>query len=156
MPFEDLIAQYLDGPRLLREAIRGMSPDQIDAVPVPGTWSTRQVICHIADFEPVYADRIKRVIAEDRPRMMSGDPDQFAARLAYDRRDIAVELDLIETCRKHVASILRAIPADAFERVGVHSRDGDLSVVTLLRRVTGHIPHHAEFIARKRAALGLG
>ncbi len=156
MPFDELIAEYLDGPRLLREAIRGMSPAQIDAAPVPGQWSTRQVICHISDFEPVYADRIKRVIAEDRPKMMSGDPDQFAAHLAYDKRDIAVELDLIEACRKHVASILKAIPQDAFERVGVHSRDGDLSVVTLLRRVTGHIPHHAEFIARKRAALGLG
>jgi hypothetical protein len=155
MPFDDLIAAYLDGPRLLREAIRGMSPSAIDAAPVPGAWSTRQVICHISDFEPVYADRIKRVIAEDRPQMMSGDPDQFAARLAYGGRDIAVELDLIETCRKHVASILKAIPEEAFERVGVHSRDGDLSLVTLLKRVTGHIPHHAEFIAQKRSALGL-
>lgn len=155
MPPAELIAEYLQGPQLLRDAMLGMSPAQVDAAPVPGKWSTRQIVCHIADFEPVYADRIKRVIAEDRPQMMSGDPDLFAARLAYGERDIETELQLIEACRKHVASILKTLPAEAFERVGVHSRDGDLTVTTLLKRVTNHIPHHAKFIAEKRAALGI-
>jgi len=155
MPQDELIDEYLQGPKLLRDALRGMSPAQIDAAPVPGKWSTRQIVCHISDFEPVYADRMKRVVAEDRPQMMSGDPDQFAARLAYGARDIEVELDLIEACRKHVASILKALPAEAFERVGLHSRDGELTLTTLLRRVTNHVPHHAKFIAEKRAALGM-
>jgi hypothetical protein len=153
MAFEELISQYVNGAAELRKAIAGMMPAQIDAAPIPGQWSTRQIICHISDFEPVYADRIKRVIAEDRPTLMSGDPDQFAARLAYPQRDIAIELDLIEVVRKHLASILRTLPAESFQRVGVHSRDGDLSLETLLRRITNHVPHHAAFIAKKRQAL---
>jgi uncharacterized damage-inducible protein DinB len=83
-----LIEQYLDGPRQLREAIAGMTDEQMNAAPVPGKWSTRQVICHIADFEPVYADRMKRALAEDEPTIFGGDPDAFAASLAYDQRDI--------------------------------------------------------------------
>ena len=60
----DLIDDYLAGPQLLRQAVAGMSPEQLLARPVRGKWSTLEVICHLADFEIVYADRIKRVIAE--------------------------------------------------------------------------------------------
>ena len=149
-----LIADYLAGPAALRQAIQGMTPAQLNAAPIPGKWSTRQVICHIADFEPVYADRIKRVIAEDEPLLMSGDPDQFAAKLAYDQRDLETELQLIEIVRRHLADILRTLPAETFQRAGKHSRDGLLTIETLLSRITGHIPHHVQTIAEKRTALG--
>lgn len=148
-----LIDDYLNGPALLREAIAGMTPEQIDAAPIPGKWSTRQVICHIADFEPVYADRMKRVIAEDNPTMFGGDPDVFAARLAYDARDIADELQLIDATRRHTAAILRTLPAETFQRTGNHSADGPISLETLLSRITGHIPHHITFIEEKWQAL---
>ena len=40
-----------------------MTDAQIDAAPVPGTWSTRQLICHLADFEPYVA--AQRLAARD-------------------------------------------------------------------------------------------
>ena len=79
----NLTDDYLAGPQLLRQAVAGMSPEQFVARPIPGKWSTLEVICHLADFEIVYTDRIKRVIAEDQPTLFGGDPDLFAARLAY-------------------------------------------------------------------------
>ena len=154
MSHEPLIADYLAGPVALRQAIQGMTPAQLNSAPIPGKWSTRQVICHIADFEPVYADRIKRVIAEDEPLLLSGDPDQFAAKLAYDQRDLETELQLIEVVRRHLAGILRTLPVKTFQRAGKHSHDGLLTIETLLTRITGHIPHHVKTIAEKRAALG--
>jgi uncharacterized damage-inducible protein DinB len=148
-----LIQSYLAGPAELRSAIAGMSPAQIDAAPVPGKWSTRQVICHIADFEPVYADRMKRVIAENEPTMFGGDPDVFAAKLAYAERDIEEELNLIEAVRRHVARILKTLPDEAFQRRGIHSEAGPRTLEKLLASVTNHIPHHVKFIEEKRAAL---
>ena len=62
--------------------------DQLDRTPVPGKWSIRQVVCHIADFEPIYADRMKRVLVEDNPTMFGGDPDVFAAGLHYEKRGV--------------------------------------------------------------------
>jgi hypothetical protein len=153
MSHADLIASYLSGPKQLRDAIAGMTPAQIDAAPIPGKWSTRQIICHLSDFEPVYADRMKRVIAEDNPPLRGGDPDVFAAKLAYDARDIEEELSLIEAVRNHTARILKTLPDDVFQRTGIHSSDGPLTLETLLKRITGHIPHHVKFIAEKRQAL---
>lgn len=149
----DLIQQYLAGPQLLRDALAGMTAEAIDAAPIPGKWSTRQVVCHIADFEPVYADRMKRVIAEHEPTLFGGDPDVFAARLAYARRDIDEELQLIESVRKHVGRILQSVDPADFQRRGMHAEAGPLTLEKLLSTITGHIPHHARFIQEKRAAL---
>lgn len=153
MNHADLIDQYLAGPEQLRSAIQGMTPEQINASPVPGKWSTRQVICHLADFEPVYADRIKRALAEDEPTIFGGDPDAFAACLAYQQRDIEVELQMIAAIRQHMARILRTLTPDAFQRKVNHSEAGPLTMEQLLVNITNHIPHHVRFIERKRAAL---
>jgi uncharacterized damage-inducible protein DinB len=150
-----VIDDYLAGPRKLRDAIAGMTPDQLDAHPIPGKWSTKQVVCHIADFEPVYLDRMKRVIAENDPSFFSGDPDLFAARLAYDQREVEVELDLIEATRRHMGAILRSLQPSDFQRTGNHSEAGVVTLEKLLTNITGHIPHHIKFIDQKRAALGV-
>jgi uncharacterized damage-inducible protein DinB len=150
-----LIDQYLAGPGLLRRAVAGMTPEQLLARPIAGKWSTQEVVCHLAEYEPIYADRMKRVIALEEPELLKGDPALFAARLAYDQRDVQEELSLIELTRKQMARILRTLKADDFARSGRHSRDGALTLKDLLERVTGHIPHHLQFIQEKRRAIGL-
>ena len=153
MALEALLEDYITGPQKLRQAVTGMTAAEWDARPVAGKWSTREVVCHLADCEPVYADRMKRVIAEDRPTIFALDPDAFAARLAYAARDMDEELALIEATRRHMVRILRTLPADAFQRTAVHSVDGPITLETLLQRITKHIPHHIRFIEEKRAAL---
>jgi hypothetical protein len=86
--------------------------------------------------------------------MFGGDPDQFAAALAYDARDTQEELALIEACRREMTRILRALPETAFQRRGIHSEAGPLTLQQLLTSVTNHIPHHVGFIQEKRRALG--
>jgi len=153
MNFDTLLEQYLAGPNLLRRAIAGMKKEQLLARPIPGKWSTQQVVCHLADYEPIYADRMKRVIALEEPELLKGDPQQFAARLAYDHRDIEEELAIIEWTRKQMARILRALTPADFQRRGGHSRDGVLTLEILLQRITDHIPHHIRFIEEKRRAM---
>src|SRR5262249_10821070 len=126
-----LIDNYLTGVAALRGAVAGLSRDQLRARPVPGKWSTLEVVCHIADFEPVYADRMKRVIAEERPTLLGADEKRFAAALAYHERDLDEELDIVERTRKQMARILRTLPAAALERIGVHNEAGPLSLAEL-------------------------
>jgi hypothetical protein len=148
-----LIEEYADGPQLLERALDGMSSAEIDRPSPPGKWSTRQIICHLSDFELVYANRIKHVIARDRPALSAGYHDQYAETLAYDRRDLAEERELIGLIRSQMSRILRTLPDAAFERTGVHSVDGPLTLRQLLERITGHIPHHVRFIEAKRQTL---
>src|SRR5438128_8874192 len=95
-----LIDSYLAGPQTLRQAVAGMTREQLLARPVPGKWSTLQVVCHLSDFDPILSDRMKRVIAEDEPTLIGADENHFAANLAYQDRDLEEELTIIETGRK--------------------------------------------------------
>ena len=149
-----LIDDYLSGPALLRQAVAGMTSERLVARPIPGKWSTLEVICHIADFEIVYADRIKWIIAENEPTLFSGDPTEFAARLAYHERNPEEELLLIAMIRQQVARILRTLKTEDFQRRGMHSTSGPITLETLLQRITGHIPHHLRFVEEKKRALG--
>lgn len=156
MIYAAAIEQYLAGPELLRRSITGMTRAQMLAHPIPGKWSTHEVVCHIADYEPIYADRMKRVIALSEPELLKGDPALFAARLAYEQRDVDEELALIDVTRKQMARILRTLEAEDFQRHGVHSRDGSVTLDDLLQRIAAHIPHHVRFIEEKRQALVRG
>ena len=132
-----------------------MTREQLLARPIPGKWSTLQVVCHLADFEPIFADRMKRVIADERPTLLGADENRFAAALAYHQREAEEELAIIEQTRQQMARILRTLPAEAFERIGVHSERGPRTLEQLLTGATNHIPHHVKFIHEKRRALGL-
>lgn len=155
MYHRDLIDRYLSGSDLAARSVTRLTAEQLDAKPIAGKWSTRQVVCHVADFEPIYADRMKRVIAERCPTFFGGDPDTFAAGLAYARREIDIELEMITAVRRHMAAILRELRSDDFQRTGNHSEDGLLTLEQLLVSITDHVPHHVRFIEEKRKALGV-
>jgi uncharacterized damage-inducible protein DinB len=155
MKLAAMIDAYLAGPQALRAAVRGLSREQLVARPVAGKWSTLEVVCHLADFDPILADRMKRVIAEDRPQLLGADEQRFAAALAYHQRDLEEELALIEQTRSQMARILRTLPDEALQRVGVHNERGELTLERLLTITTNHLPHHVRFIHEKRQALGL-
>lgn len=152
---QTLIDQYLDGPKQLRQAVAGMSREQVLAHPIAGKWSTLEVVAHLADFDPILADRMKRVIAEDRPTLLGADENKFAAALAYQDRDLQEELTILELTRSQLARVLKTLPESALQRVGIHNERGPRTLQQLLETTINHIPHHLKFVLEKRQALGL-
>jgi uncharacterized damage-inducible protein DinB len=155
MAHRALLDDYLAGVELLRDAVAGLTREQALARPIPGKWSTLEVVCHLADFEPIYADRIKRVLALNRPLLVSADEEKFARKLAYHERDLGAEVELIALTRRQLAAILRTADDSDWQRAGVHTENGLMTVEQLLAQAVRHIPHHVPFIEEKRRALGL-
>ncbi len=155
MNTDQMIANYSAGPVILRNAVAGMSREQVRARPVEGKWSTLEVICHLSDFEPVFLDRMKAVLASDEPTLFGRDENAFAAKFVYHQRDLDEELALIQACRASMTRILRTLPAADFQRRGIHSEAGPLTLADFLQKSVNHVAHHVKFIHEKRAALGL-
>jgi uncharacterized damage-inducible protein DinB len=150
-----MIDDYLAGIGVLRQAVAGMNREQLLARPVAGKWSTLEVVCHLADFEPIMADRVKRVIALENPMLMGADENSFAQKLAYHDRDLEEELAIVEQTRRQLARILRKQPNDVLGRVGTHSALGPRTLEQLLQGAINHVAHHVKFMHEKRKALGL-
>lgn len=146
---QELLHEYAAGPQHLEQSLKGVTEEQLDHHPIAGAWSIRQVVCHLADSEIVYADRIKRVLAEENPLLFEADPNLFVPRLCGSNRTIEAELNVIKSLRSHMMPILLHLSVPDFQRTGRHSLDGPMTLETLVRRITSHIPHHIAFIRTK-------
>src|SRR5262249_28325663 len=124
------------------KSVAGLTPEQLKARPIPGQWSTLECVCHLADFDPILADRMKRIIATEKPLLLGADEKDFAQALNYHERDVNEELAIIENTRKQMARILGKLPAEALQRQGVHNERGLVTLEQMLAITTKHIPHH--------------
>jgi GNAT superfamily N-acetyltransferase len=148
-----LIADYEAGPDLLGAAVAGMTRDALLARPVPGKWSTLEVVCHVCDSEQFFADRLKRTLALDRPLLVAADPPTYVDAVRYHDRDPDEELALVALTRRQVARLLKRVPAEAWQRTGVHTEGGPVTLRQLILHATRHLKHHLAFIEEKRQAL---
>lgn len=155
MSLESLIDRYAAGADLVQQAVAGMTDEQLQARPVPGKWSTLEVLSHLADFEVIGVDRLTAVIAEDEPTLPVRDEQKYIQRLAYSLRDADEQLQLITLCRRHTTRILRTLTDADVSRRGIHTEAGPLTLDKLLERVINHVEHHVKFIHEKRNALGI-
>jgi hypothetical protein len=148
-----LIARYLAGPALVRDAIAGMDAAQLQARPIEGKMSTHEVVAHVVDSEDGLGGRIRRAIAgEEVPVAMGGHhPD-----LVCDpERDLDADLAVLTAKREQMAAELRALPADGWDLVVIRREDRVMTVRDVLTLMVRHIENHVATIEDKKAALGL-
>jgi len=153
--FEGLITAYLNGPVQLRRVVMDLSQQQLQARPVPGKWSTLEVVCHLVDSEQAWCHRMKRVIAEEKPLLIGYDESRFTAALLYHEQKLEEELALLEGTRRQMARILKCLPESAWARTCIHSERGLMTLEEMVQAEVEHIPHHIRHINEKRKTLGL-
>jgi uncharacterized damage-inducible protein DinB len=149
----DLISAYEKGIEDLRLAVAGMTVEQLRSRLLAGKWSTLEVVCHIADCEQFFADRMKRTLAMDRPLLPGADGFRYPVPLHYQEHDLDEELDLVAVTRRQMARMLRLVVSDAWHRIAVHSESGLVTLRQLLLHATNHLRHHLRFVAEKRAMM---
>jgi uncharacterized damage-inducible protein DinB len=148
-----LVAVYEASIDDLRNAVAGMTVEQFRARPIPGKWSTLEVLCHLADCDQMFADRMKRVLGMNRPLLIGVDPTNFSESLHYQSLEPAEQLALITITRRQMAHVLRQVSEQDWQRCGVHSETGLITLRQILSHAINHQRHHLQFVAEKRAAL---
>jgi len=148
------IDEYEHGGLKLRQAIQGLQREDLLAFPVAGTWSIQQIVLHLADTEGVLTDRMKRIIAEERPTLLSFDETRWTSHLHYHDQSAEDAAALLELMRRQMARVLRALPDDAFDRQGIHNEAGPQRLGEIVRKAASHLDHHLKFIVDKREMLG--
>src|SRR5262249_51102637 len=98
----DLISAYEQGIEELRLAVAGMTVEQLRSRPVTGRWRTLEVVCHVADREQFFADRMKRTLAMDRPPLLGAQGFRHPEPLRYQEHDLELELDVVAVTRRQI------------------------------------------------------
>src|SRR4029078_11594214 len=71
-PPDQHIAQYKSGAGQLVQAIAGLTPDELNAFPVPGTWSIQQIVIHMMDSDLIGSHPLQPVAAGTQPPTLRG------------------------------------------------------------------------------------
>jgi hypothetical protein len=150
---QQLVERYADGYSEVARALEGFPLEGLSARPLPGKWSAREIVQHLADSETISAHRLRKLLAEEKPIIHSYDQEGYAVRLRYNERDHAPALEAFRAARDTTAQILaRMSPAD-WEREGWHTESGRYTAETWLQIYAAHAHNHAAQIRRLREAL---
>ena len=149
-----LIEDYVACSGRLRQAVAGLSREELTARPGPGDWSVLELVIHLTDSDCIAIDRMKRMLTEDEPPLLYADETAYVRQLATHEQSLEDALTLFEVGRRQFARVLRALPDEAFERRGIHNRRGALTVGGSVKDYIGHVDHHLKFLAEKRSRLG--
>src|SRR5207237_3300798 len=121
---ESLVAQYKAGYDEVAESREGFPEEQLSAHPIPGKWSAREVVQHLADSEMNSAIRLRKLLTEDDPQIQGYDQEHYAASLRYNERPIEPALDALRGARATSGQLLDTMSDADWSRAGTHSESG--------------------------------
>ena len=149
----ELIARYSAGYDEVIDALQDFPSELLTAHPLPGKWSAREIVHHLADSESTSAIRLRRLLAEDRPVIQGYDQDQYAIRLRYNEREIEPSLEALRAARATTTQILELMTEADWNREGEHNESGRYTSEDWLQIYAAHAHNHAAQIRRLRDVL---
>jgi hypothetical protein len=147
----ELLERFRRGAELVAVSITGAAGQELDFVPEPGKWSIRTIVSHLCDSEIVGTMRLRRVIAEDDPKLEAFDQDAWSTKLNYASRKPSQALETFRRIRAENYELLKELPESVFDRVGLHSERGPLTLKQLLQGYAEHAESHAAQLRARRS-----
>jgi hypothetical protein len=140
------IATIAAAPRMFRDAVRGLTTDELDTPYREGGWTVRQVIHHMPDSHMNSYCRFKLALTEDEPSI-KGYAEGLWAELADGRTGpVDTSLDLLENLHRRWVILLKSMTEKDFARSFRHSEHGLIRLDSTLMLYDWHSRHHAAHI----------
>lgn len=148
-----LIATYAAGFEVVQQALSGFTPEMLTVNLFEGKWSAAEIVQHLADSEMQSALRLRKLLTEDFPVIYGYDQELYAAKLHYNKRDIAPALTALRGARETSLQLLENLTETNWQRAGWHTEHGVYTIETWLEIYAAHAHNHAEQILLLRAGL---
>ena len=141
-------------PAKLREAVRGLSPAQLDTPYRPDGWTVRQVVHHVPDSHMNAFIRTKLALTEDEPTIKPYDEKRWADLVDARLTPIETSLVLLEAVHERWNHLLRAMTDSDFARAFRHPEHGLRTLDWMTALYAWHGPHHVAHITALRERNG--
>lgn len=147
----DVIA---DTPARLREAVDGLSAEQLDTPYREGGWTVRQVIHHVPDSHMNSYVRFKLALTEDEPLIKPYDEAAWAHLGDSRATPIETSLCLLDCLHARWVNLLRDISEQGWKRSFRHPEHGAVTLESNLALYAWHGEHHVGHIVALRRRNG--
>lgn len=134
-------------PDALR-AVFASIPESVALDAVDEGWSPRDALAHMVDTEKgVLAERVRRMVEEDRPFIRSIDAPARLIEGRYTERTVASLLDELESLRREHVVWLRGLTDAQLARHGDHDEAGVITASDVAHQWAYHDLMHLKQIA---------
>lgn len=132
-------------PDIFQRVIDRIPDEKLDVPTHPDRFSPREVIAHLADWEPIMRDeRIRATLENPGQTFNAYDEVEMAATNRYAETDINEQLRKFAIERAETVALIRQMPAEAWEFIGHHPEAGDLKLWQITNMILGHDTYHIE------------
>src|SRR5437764_9414432 len=107
-------------PTQMRQAVGGLTPEQLDTPYREGGWTVRQVVHHVPDSHLNAYIRFKLALTEEHPTIKAYDENVWANLDDARSAPINVSLDLLEALHLRWVLFLRSLKGGDFQRTFNH------------------------------------
>ena len=136
---EDAAFTLADDAATISAVVRRTPDERLRAVKI-GDWTAKEVIGHVTDMAEVYAERIRRCVAEDRPALPNVDQDAVHAERKNNDADATALSKRLQAA--HAAIVQTLQRPGARDRTGIHSERGPLTAGWLAAYQARHSHEH--------------
>ncbi|MGG3455516.1 putative metal-dependent hydrolase YfiT [compost metagenome] len=152
---EQWIREIESLPARLRQAVAGLSEDQLNLPYREGGWTLRQVVHHLADSHINAYTRFKLALTEETPTIRPYFEDRWATLADYEG-EIEVSLLLLEALHRRWTNLLKSLGDADYERKFHHPESGETTrLAYTLGNYAWHGNHHLAHITALRTKLDL-
>jgi uncharacterized damage-inducible protein DinB len=129
---EEMALDLLEAMPAILGALLARLPESIVTADLDRGWSPKRVLAHFVDVEPVFAERLRRMIEEDRPLIRSIDP--LATLDAGDclSRTVDALLGELDRSRRETCDWLRTLTDGQLLSPAEHDSCGEITASNLL------------------------
>lgn len=133
-------------PGQVRDAVAGLTDEQLDTPYRPGGWSVRQVVHHLADSHMNALLRIKLALTEDEPTIKAYDENLWAELVDSTAPAPEFSLKILDGIHARMALIFKHMKEDDWHRSFVHPVNGKTTLDRHLGLYAWHGRHHLAHI----------
>lgn len=127
-------------PAQLSELLDSTGDERASQSPAPGKWSIREILCHLADCEIVFAFRLRQTLAEPHHVIQPFDQDVWARN--YAAYDAHSALAVFTAVRAFNCKLIASLPPEALSTPVSHPERGTMTFETILETMGGHDLNH--------------
>ncbi len=124
----------------LRELLDSLGVEGADRHPAPGKWSIREILCHLADCEIVFAYRLRQTLAEPHHVIQPFDQELWAHK--YAAYDAQSALNVFTAVRDFNTRLIASLPPEAFSKPVTHPERGTMTFQSIVETMGGHDLNH--------------
>ena len=151
---EQLIDQIEQAAAQLRQAVAGLSQEQVNTPYRPNGWTVRQVVHHLPDSHMNTYIRFRLALTEDEPTIKPYDQERWAVLEDARTAPLELSLSLLESLHQRWVILLRSLGTQDFARTFRHPELGTVNLDKYLGLVAWHGRHHIAHITSLRDRMG--